>query len=72
MSRLAHQLGHGLRSIREARGKSQRGQATELGIAGNTLRELEDGTANPTLGRIEALTDELGLKVTITVEDPQA
>lgn len=69
MSALAEQLGAGLRRVREARGKSQRGQATELGVAGNTLRELEEGAANPTLGRIEALAGELGVEVTIDVKD---
>lgn len=64
---LAHQLGEGLTKAREAAGKSQRAQARELGIAGNTLRELELGLANPTLGRIEELADELGVNVRITV-----
>ena len=66
---LTEQLGAGLRRVREARGRSQRGQAADLGIAGNTLRELEEGTANPTLDRIERLADDLGVEVTITVED---
>ena len=64
---LAHQLGEGLTRAREAAGKSQRAQARELGIAGNTLRELELGLANPTLGRIEELADELGVNVKLTV-----
>lgn len=64
---LAHQLGEGLTRAREATGKSQRAQARDLGIAGNTLRELELGLANPTLGRIEELADALDVNVRLTV-----
>lgn len=64
---LAHQLGAGLTKAREAAGKSQRAQARDLGVAGNTLRELELGLANPTLSRIEDLADDLGLKVELKV-----
>jgi len=64
---LAQQLGAGLTRARDAAGLSQRAQARELGIAGNTLRELELGIANPTLGRIEELADALDLKVELKV-----
>lgn len=62
---LATQLGAGLVKARGA--LSQRAQAKALGIAGNTLRELELGLANPTLARIEELADALGLKVELRV-----
>ena len=64
---LAHQLGEGITKAREAAGKSQRAQARDLGIAGNTLRELELGLANPTLARVEDLAEDLNLTVKLTV-----
>lgn len=64
---LAAQLGEGLTKAREAAGKSQRAAARDLGIAGNTLRELELGLANPTLSRIEDLAADLGLKVELKI-----
>lgn len=64
---LAEQLGEGLTRARTASGKSQRAAARDIGIAGNTLRELELGLANPTLSRIEDLANKLGLTVTIGV-----
>ena len=65
---LARQLGAGILAAREKAGRSQRAQARELGIAGNTLRELELGLANPTLGRIEDLADGLDLVVELRVK----
>lgn len=64
---LARQLGTALAKLRTDAGKSQRGQAEELGIAHNTLRELELGLANPTLARIEDLAAKLGLRVKLTI-----
>jgi transcriptional regulator with XRE-family HTH domain len=68
---LAQQLGTGIVKARDAAGLSQRAQAKALGIAGNTLRELELGLANPTLARIEDLADELGLRVELKVTRPR-
>lgn len=65
---LARQLGTALTAARERAGKSQRAQARDLGIAGNTLRELELGLANPTLGRIEDLAEGLELTVDLKVK----
>lgn len=64
---LARHLGEALTRVREAAGKSQRGQADELGVAHNTLRELEQGLANPTLARIESIAAALGLRVKLVV-----
>jgi transcriptional regulator with XRE-family HTH domain len=64
---LAHQLGQALTAHRERTGLSQRAQARALGVAGNTLRELEQGLANPTLGRIEDVAAALGLTVELRV-----
>lgn len=68
---LAQQLGECLVKARDAAGLSQRAQAKAIGIAGNTLRELELGIANPTLARIEELADELGLRVELKVTRPR-
>ena len=65
---LARQLGAALTTAREKAARSQRAQAKALGIAGNTLRELELGLANPTLGRIEDLADGLDLDVELKVK----
>ena len=64
---LAEQLGNGLVKARDTAGLSQRAQAKAIGIAGNTLRELELGIANPTLGRIEELAEALDLRVELKV-----
>lgn len=64
---LAEQLGTGLVKARDAAGLSQRAQAKAIGIAGNTLRELELGIANPTLARIEELAESLDLTVELKV-----
>lgn len=64
---LARQLGAALTRARQAAGKSQRAAARDLNIAGNTLRELELGEANPTLARIEDLAGKLGLTVELKV-----
>lgn len=69
---LAAQLGAALVAVREHAGLSQRAQARELGVAGNTLRELELGLANPTLSRIEDLAAGLGLTVELRVRRPRA
>lgn len=64
---LAAQFGEQLTAQRGDR--SQRAYAeTVLGIAPMTLRELETGVANPTLGRIERIAEAADLIVTITLE----
>ena len=68
---LAQQLGEGLVKARDAAGLSQRAQAKAIGIAGNTLRELELGIANPTLARVEDLAAELGLTIELRVTRPR-
>jgi transcriptional regulator with XRE-family HTH domain len=64
---LAEQLGTGLLSHRAGRHQSRRAVAAALGIAPNSLRELELGLANPTLRRVEELARKLNLRVTLTV-----
>lgn len=65
---LARQLGAALTAKREAAGLSQRAQAKRLGMANNTLRELELGLANPTLARIEELAANADLDVELTTD----
>lgn len=65
---LAAQLGAGLTKARDRVGLSQRAQARKIGVAGNTLRELELGLANPTLGRVEDLAEALDLTVELRVK----
>lgn len=65
---LARQLGTALAGARDRAGLSQRAQAKALGIAGNTLRELELGLANPTLSRIEDLAAGMGLTIELKVK----
>ena len=65
---LAQQLGKGITAARERAGLSQRAQGKALGIAGNTLRELELGLANPTLSRIEDLAAGMGLTIELKVK----
>lgn len=67
---LAEQFGKSLATARESLGLSQRAAARELNIAGNTLRELELGIANPTLARVEDVAERLGLVVEITARKP--
>jgi transcriptional regulator with XRE-family HTH domain len=63
---LAAQLGAILTAARG--GRSRRALAAELGVAGNTLRELELGTANPTLKRVEQVAGDLGIDITLTAK----
>lgn len=64
---LAREFGDAITRARETAGDSQRGAARKLGIAHNTLRELEQGLANPTLARLEDLAAKLGLRVRLTI-----
>lgn len=64
---LATQLGEGLTKARESTGQSQRAAAKGLGVANNTLRELELGLANPTLARVEELAAKVGLRVRLVI-----
>jgi transcriptional regulator with XRE-family HTH domain len=68
---LARQFGEALVAKREAAGLSQRAQAKALGIAGNTLRELELGLANPTVGRLEQIAAAMDIDLSLFV-DPEA
>lgn len=64
---LATALGTALETAREASGKSRRALAEEAGLSHVTLRELEEGLANPTLKRVEETAALYGLEVVLTV-----
>lgn len=64
---LAREFGDAITRARETAGDSQRGAARKLGIAHNTLRELEQGLANPTLARIESIAAAMGLRIKLVV-----
>jgi transcriptional regulator with XRE-family HTH domain len=63
---LAAELGRILTQHREARGLSRKALADAHGLAANTLREVEMGQANPTLGRVEELARDV-YEVTVAV-----
>jgi transcriptional regulator with XRE-family HTH domain len=77
-SRLAARLGAALREAREARGVSRRAFARSVQskhrsaapgatIAHGSLREIELGTANPTLAKVEEVADLYDVDVEIVV-----
>ena len=61
---LADQLGAARVAAREASGLSRRQLADQVGVTHITLRELEEGLANPTLKRVEETAALYGLEVT--------
>jgi transcriptional regulator with XRE-family HTH domain len=65
---LSRQLGTALVTARGRRRLSRKRLAETVGLAPNTLGEVEHGTANPTLRRVEELADVYGVDVTITVK----
>ncbi len=67
-STLAEQVGDVLRSARGDR--SQRSVARDLGVAGSTLNEIEQGRDNPTLDRLERLAEGYGVRLRIVAERP--
>lgn len=63
--RLAGQLGT---LLREARGTRPRAElAAAAGVHSNTLADLEQGRANPTLAYLEALGPVYGIEIVIAV-----
>lgn len=68
---LRAELGRILTQHREAAlGLSRKALADRHGLAANTLREVELGYANPTLGRVQELAREVyGLDVSIVPVD---
>ena len=63
--KLAADLGDALIA---ARGETPvRRKAAELGLAFTTLRELEQGLANPTLQRVETVAAQYGLRLALVV-----
>lgn len=65
---LASQAGRLLESARDARGKSRRELATELGLADTSLLSLEHGRDNPTLERLERIAAGYGVRFELTTK----
>lgn len=64
---LRAQLASGLAKVREDRRLSMESLASSVGMHRNSLREVEEGYANPTLARIGRLADIYGVDITLTV-----
>lgn len=65
MPSLADELGRILTQHREAAGISRKALADANDLAANTLREVEMGQANPTLGRVEELARVYGVELVL-------
>lgn len=65
-SRLAGELAH---LLLEARGtRTRQTLADAAGVSPNTLGDLEQGRANPTLAYLEAIGPVYGVRLSLTVE----
>lgn len=67
---IAEHVGEALVAAREHAGLSRNELARRMGVADTTLLELERGTANPTLGRLERVFDGYGVELVVHVVDP--
>lgn len=61
---------HELARARRAAGLSQRELAARVGVAHPRISEYERGRRSPTLERLEALVDEIGGRLQLTIEEP--
>jgi transcriptional regulator with XRE-family HTH domain len=66
MTTLAEQFGTILLGNRGS--ESRRSVAMDLGLASNTLRDLELARANPTFKRAEQYAEELGFRLILTAQ----
>lgn len=66
--RLAGEVGGILTRARTRRGLSRQELADELGVAPNTLGQVERGEANPTLAYLEGLGAAYGLEFHVTAD----
>ena len=60
-----YRLGTSLESHRSAAGMTQRDLADRSGVPHHRISEIENGCANPTLSTLEALTQALGIELTL-------
>lgn len=65
---LAQDVGRHLEAHRERLGQSRRELARKLGVSDVTLLELERGTGNPTLERVEKVAADYGLTFSISAK----
>ncbi|MBB2908933.1 transcriptional regulator with XRE-family HTH domain [Streptosporangium becharense] len=66
----AHDIGRRIRALREERGISLSELARRAGIGKATLSGLENGTRNPTLETLWAITGELGIPLATAIGSP--
>ena len=64
-------FGENLRQIRQAKGFSMRGFASEADIDYSLLAKIETGKVSPTVSTVEKLADALGLKIKDLFDFPQ-
>ncbi|MFI9488576.1 helix-turn-helix domain-containing protein [Promicromonospora sp. NPDC052451] len=65
-------LGARLRSLREARGVSARSLAATLGISASAVSQIERDVMRPSVVRLLAITDALGVPLSDVFEPPEA
>jgi len=58
-------IGAGIRSARKDAGITQEDLAHLAGISVRTVRAIETGTGNPSLQAVVAVSDVLGLRLTV-------
>ncbi|AEB42277.1 XRE family transcriptional regulator [Micromonospora maris] len=63
-------IGRRVRALREARGISLSALARQAGVGKATLSGLENGTRNPTLETLYAITAQLGVPLTAVLSAP--
>ncbi|MBE1878629.1 helix-turn-helix domain-containing protein [Myceligenerans pegani] len=63
-------LGARLRALREARGVSARGLAATLGISASAVSQIERDVMRPSVVRLLAITDALGVSLADVFEPP--
>jgi ribosome-binding protein aMBF1 (putative translation factor) len=63
---LAYELGRQVRTLREARGLSQRELAGLMGTTQSAIARLEAGGSRPSISTLERLAGALGLSLKVT------
>ena len=69
-ARKAYDIGRQVRSLREARGLSQRELAERMGTTQSAIARLEAGGSRPSLSTLERLADALGTTIEVRFREP--
>lgn len=67
-ARLAYEIGQQVRTLREARGLSQRQLAERLGTTQSAIARLESGGSKPTLRTLERVAAALRVRVRVHLD----